>query len=79
MALSLMDSGEYLAPRARSTNTRVLSLAVSFIQAFATTNHHRVENSQQNGGKYSNKTLSGVVVVKGAASASRMQSGAGLL
>lgn len=45
MALSLMDSGEFLAPGAGSTNTCVLSLAVSFIRAFATTNHHRVENS----------------------------------
>lgn len=63
------DSREYLAADAGSANTPVLSLALSFIQAFAATNHHRVEKLQQKGGKYGIKTLSDVVVVKGAASA----------
>lgn len=38
------DSGDFLAPGAGGTNTCVLSLAVSFIQAFAASSHHRVEN-----------------------------------
>lgn len=38
------DSGEYPVQGLGAQTLCVLSLAVNFIQAFATTNHHRVEH-----------------------------------